>query len=136
MVNIKDAKVQLKATGGSQWREKYPAETDIFKAGHGDVFINGQDIAGFAAVIVGSEPTYQKIAGTWQQPVEDNIPDASFLYQEDFEAMCQTSRYSSFPFFFSNLTQVIKATTKRFDADNRKAVKIVDPYNQIEVYGT
>jgi len=68
--------------------------------------------------------------------VEDNIPDASFLYQEDFEAMCQTSRYSSFPFFFSNLTQVIKATTKRFDADNRKAVKIVDPYNQIEVYGT
>ncbi|MEE6762371.1 hypothetical protein RAO24_08030 [Limosilactobacillus pontis] len=51
--------------------------------------------------------------GPWRQVVEDNIPDASFLYQEDLNTMGQISRYSSFPFFFSNLTQANKATMKR-----------------------
>lgn len=50
--------------------------------------------------------------------------------------MSQISRYSSFPFFFSNLTQATEDTMKRFDADNRKAVKIDDPHNRMEVYGT
>lgn len=87
------------------------------------------DLAGLSFLVV------QDI-GPWRQLVEDNIPDASFLYQEDLNAMSQISRYSSFPFFFSNLTQVNKATMKRFDGDSRKAVRIVDPHNRMEVYGT
>lgn len=74
--------------------------------------------------------------GPWRQVVEENIPDANFLYQEDLDAMSQISRYSNFPFFFSNLTQANKTTMRRFDGDNRKAIKIVDPHNQMEVYGT
>lgn len=87
------------------------------------------DLAGLSFLVV------QDI-GPWRQLVEDNIPDASFLYQEDLNAMSQISRYSSFPFFFSNLTQVNKPTMRRFDSDNRKAVRIVDPHNRMEVYGT
>lgn len=87
------------------------------------------DLAGLSFLVV------QDI-GPWRQIVEENIPDANFLYQEDLDAMSQISRYSSFPFFFSNLTQVNKATMKRFDSDNRKAVKIVDPHNRMEIYGT
>lgn len=74
--------------------------------------------------------------GPWRQVIEKYIPDANFLYQEDLNAMSQISRYSSFPFFFSNLTQATEDTMKRFDADNRKAVKIDDPHNRMEVYGT
>ncbi|MBB1078481.1 LysR family transcriptional regulator [Limosilactobacillus sp. STM2_1] len=74
--------------------------------------------------------------GPWQKVVEDNIPHASFFYQEDLKALSQISRYSSFPFFFSNLTEATSATTSRFDNDNRNTVKINDPNNQIEFYGS
>lgn len=66
---IHDAKDQLKATGSSQWQGTYPAQSDIaedIKQGYGFVFVNGKDIAGYAAVIVGDEPTYQKIDGAWE----------------------------------------------------------------------
>ena len=74
---IQDAKSQLKAAGSSQWQGTYPAEDDIatdIKEEHGFVFINGQEIAGYAAVIVGAEPTYQKIDGAWQN---DQAPYAT-----------------------------------------------------------
>lgn len=87
------------------------------------------DLAGLSFLVV------QDI-GPWRQVVEDNIPDASFLYQEYLNAMGQISRYSSFPFFFSNLTQVNGVTMKRFASDKRKAIKINDPHNQMVIYGT
>lgn len=74
--------------------------------------------------------------GPWQQLVEERIPDASYLYQKDLNAMSQISRYSNFPFFFSNLTQSNQATRERFSGENRQAVKISDPNNQMEIYGT
>lgn len=74
--------------------------------------------------------------GPWRKVVEDNIPHASFLYQEDLKALSQISRYSSFPFFFSNLTEATSATSSRFDNDNRNTVKINDPNNRIEFYGS
>ena len=87
------------------------------------------DLAGLSFLVV------QDI-GPWWQLVEDNIPDANFLYQEDLNAMSQISRYSSFPFFFSNLTQSNQATEQRFASDNRQAIKIADPHNRMEIYGT
>lgn len=65
---INEAKAQLRAAGSSQWQSGYPAEQDItadIQAQQGYVFINGKDVAGYAAVIVGAEPTYQKIDGKW-----------------------------------------------------------------------
>ncbi|KRL48606.1 transcriptional regulator, LysR family [Levilactobacillus spicheri DSM 15429] len=74
--------------------------------------------------------------GPWKKIVEDNIPDAAFLYQADLGAMSQISRYSNFPFFFSNLTQATSATAARFDNDTRNRVPIEDLHNQLEFYGT
>lgn len=74
--------------------------------------------------------------GPWKKIVEDNIPDAAFLYQADLGAMSQISRYSNFPFFFSNLTQATAATAARFDNDTRNMVPIDDPHNKLEFYGT
>lgn len=87
------------------------------------------DLAGLSFLVV------QDI-GPWRKVVEDNIPDATFLYQEDLKAMSQISRYSNFPFFFSNLTQVTSATESRFGSDNRNAIEINDPHNHLEIYGT
>ncbi|MDD6431763.1 MAG: LysR family transcriptional regulator [Lactobacillaceae bacterium] len=87
------------------------------------------DLAGMSFLVV------QDI-GPWRKVVEDNIPDATFLYQEDLKAMSQISQYSNFPFFFTNLTQATPATESRFGSDNRNAVAIDDPHNHFEVYGT
>lgn len=90
--------------------------------------ISFADLAGLSFLVV------QDI-GPWRQIVEAHIPNASFLYQEDLSAMSQISRYSNFPFFFSNLSQVTSTTGKRFENNNRNAVRIDDPHNQIEFYG-
>lgn len=87
------------------------------------------DLAGMSFLVV------QDI-GPWRKVVEQNIPNATFLYQEDLRAMSQISQYSNFPFFFSNLTQATTATESRFDRDNRNAVAIDDPNNHLEIYGT
>lgn len=87
------------------------------------------DLAGMSFLVV------QDI-GPWKKIIEDTIPHASFLYQEDLDAMSQVSRYSSFPFFFSNLTRKSTTTINRFDNDSRNAIKIADPQNKIDFYGT
>ncbi|GEO69254.1 LysR family transcriptional regulator [Levilactobacillus acidifarinae] len=86
------------------------------------------DLTGMSFLVV-------QAIGPWKKIVEDNIPDASFLYQADLSAMSQISRYSNFPFFFSNLTQATKATATRFDNDARNMVPIDDPQNKLEFYG-
>lgn len=74
--------------------------------------------------------------GPWRDVVEENIPNSTFLYQENLNAMGQITRYSNFSFFFSNLTQAEEVVATRSPNDNRTPVKIDDPNNQMEVYGT
>lgn len=68
MLIIEEAKEFLRRSGSTQWQNGYPneksIETDI-KNENGYVFIVGNQIAGYAAVIEGVEPTYQKINGSW-----------------------------------------------------------------------
>ncbi len=88
-----------------------------------------KDLAGLSFIVV------QDI-GPWRQVVEDNIPDASFLYQENLSAMSKISEYSNFPFFFSNLSQEAPTTINRFGKGNRNALQIDDPQNKMVFYGT
>lgn len=71
--------------------------------------------------------------GPWRRLTENNIPDAKFLYQEDIPALEEISKYSKFPVFRSNLTM---ATSIHDEDDERTLVPIVDPKNEIEIYGT
>lgn len=65
---IADAKAFLKASGSTQWQSGYPDQrailTDILSQ-NGYCLIDGQEIVGYAAVIVGPDPNYQKIVGSW-----------------------------------------------------------------------
>lgn len=74
--------------------------------------------------------------GPWRKIVEDNIPQARFLYQEDLTSMSELSQYSNFPFFFSNLTKNSSSTSKRFDNGARKPIKINDSHNKLKIFGT
>lgn len=69
MMIIAQAKAFLKKAGSSQWQDGYPDRQDILndiRQHYGYVFVAGNDIAAYAAVIVGMEPTYQEIAGQWR----------------------------------------------------------------------
>lgn len=42
--------------------------------------------------------------GTWKQIIQDNIPDAKFLYQEEADSFTEITQYSSFPYFSTNIS--------------------------------
>lgn len=42
--------------------------------------------------------------GVRKQVVQDQIPDAKFLYQTDYDALRELTRYTNFPFFTTNIT--------------------------------
>lgn len=91
--------------------------------------VSFDDLKGMSFIVVDN-------IGPWRQITENNIPNANFIYQDDLKAMSQISRYSDFPFFYSNLTQSSKSTFTRFANHNRRQLKLVDPRNRLEIYGS
>lgn len=74
--------------------------------------------------------------GPWRTLIEQRIPGARFLYQQDLSSLEQISRYSAFPFFYSNLTRSSPGVDERFVAHTRTPVAIDDPANRIDCYAT
>lgn len=74
--------------------------------------------------------------GPWEKIIEEQIPAAKFLYQQDLSSMRELSQYSNFPFFYSNLTEKTPATFERFSNGNHTKLPIIDKNNKIEFYGT
>lgn len=70
--------------------------------------------------------------GPWRKILEDNIPNAKFLYQENAAALNELSRHSNFPYFVSNLSQQIHNDP----SDSRVLVPIIDDANKLEIFGS
>lgn len=87
------------------------------------------DLAGLSFAVVHD-------IGPWKGLVEAHIPNAQFLYQQDLAALEQISRYSTFPFFYSNLTRRLRLTDERFMTHTRTPIAIDDPANRIDFYAT
>lgn len=74
MLIVEEAKDFLKRSGSTQWQNGYPNKNSIeedIKNKNGYVFIAGDQIAGYAAVIEGIEPTYVKIDGSWKNEQDE-----------------------------------------------------------------
>lgn len=91
--------------------------------------VSFDDLAGLSFVLVHD-------IGPWKELVEARIPNAQFLYQQDLPALEQISRYSTFPFFYSNLTRNLRLTDERFMTRTRTPVAITDSANRIDFYAT
>jgi DNA-binding transcriptional LysR family regulator len=63
--------------------------------------------------------------GPWKQIIQDNIPDAKFLYQAQRDAMTEITKYSNFPYFSTNVTDWETDQPKRPDND-RVRIPITD----------
>lgn len=67
--------------------------------------------------------------GPWKKVIEDNIPGARFMYQQDIPSLLILQDSSSFPTFTSNLAQ-----NPTPDQDDRVTIPIDDPANRVDMY--
>lgn len=73
--------------------------------------------------------------GPWREIIQQKIPDAKFLYQEQRAAFTELTQYSDFPYFSTNLSQFDSFFTKQDQAnDNRVRRPISDASAQMTVY--
>ncbi|KRM13190.1 LysR family transcriptional regulator [Paucilactobacillus suebicus DSM 5007 = KCTC 3549] len=56
-----------------------------------------KELRGLSFVVLGD-------IGPWRQVIQDEIPDATFMYQARQNAMKQLTTYSNFPYFTTNIT--------------------------------
>lgn len=72
--------------------------------------------------------------GPWRQVIQDNIPGAKFLYQSEMTALQEITRYSNFPYFSTNITEL--STHRQTDDEDRTKVVISDDTAEMEFYAT
>lgn len=58
------------------------------------------DLKGLSFVVINN-------IGPWKNIIQQNIPDAKFLYQDDITALTEITKYSNFPYFSTDITQPI-----------------------------
>lgn len=123
MVIINEAKDFLKQSGSSQWQGTYPNEdtilTDI-KNKNALVLIVDDQVAGYAASVIGIEPTYQKINGEWENTNDDYAT---------FHRLAISSKYRGMHlanFMFSDLISImVNQGIKNFRIDTSRKNQIM-----------
>lgn len=75
--------------------------------------------------------------GPWKDVIQDNIPNAKFLYQAEREALAEITNYSNFPYFTTTITRVLGSLTEgaaNGNGDSQVAIPISDPQAKMDFY--
>ncbi|MDV7694822.1 LysR family transcriptional regulator [Pediococcus parvulus] len=73
--------------------------------------------------------------GPWRDIIQNEIPGAKFLYQDQREAFSEITKYSDFPYFSSSLSKSDPSFTEQFkEDDNRVRIPLGDKDAQMKVY--
>ena len=86
-----------------------------------------KEMAGFSFVVL-------RDIGIWQKIIEDNIPDAKFIYQDEVENFNEIRRYSSLPYFTTNISH-IRRQNEKFP-NRRIELNITDDTAKVDFYLT
>lgn len=70
--------------------------------------------------------------GPWKEIIQNNIPDAKFLYQAEWDALREITNYSNFPFFTTNVTRY----EPHSDSNDRIAIPITDSAARMPFYAS
>lgn len=73
--------------------------------------------------------------GPWKDLIQSEIPDAKFLYQEQWDSLAEISKYSNFPYFSTNITRKSPGYQRSADED-RKTLPITDESASMPFYLT
>jgi hypothetical protein len=71
----------------------------------------------------------------WKDIIQDNIPNAKFLYQEQTEAFKEITKYSNFPYFSTNLSQLEPQNHPTLN-DDRVQIPITDSAAKMDFYAS
>lgn len=75
-----------------------------------------KELAGLSFVVLNE-------IGPWKQVIQDNIPNAKFLYQAEYDSMRELTKYTNFPFFTTNITNNDNVT---YDTSDSVRIPITD----------
>ncbi|HJA46573.1 MAG TPA: LysR family transcriptional regulator [Candidatus Limosilactobacillus excrementigallinarum] len=78
--------------------------------------ITFKELAGLSFVVLNE-------IGPWKQVIQDNIPNAKFLYQAEYDSMRELTKYTNFPFFTTNITNNDNVT---YDTSDSVRIPITD----------
>lgn len=79
--------------------------------------VSFKDLAGLSFVVLND-------IGPWKEIIQKHIPNAKFLYQEEWAALTEITKYSNFPFFSTNITTV--NPRQHTSNDDRVRIPITD----------
>lgn len=88
----------LQKSGSSQWQSGYPNQATIqqdLQNKNAYVLIADRKVAGYAAVIVGPDPHYQKIAGSWENTTDPYATIHRLALSQDYRGQHLASRFLS-----------------------------------------
>lgn len=120
---LNDAISFLKESGSSQWQSGYPnretVEEDIEKQVAWVLTVDNE-VAGYAAVVIGREPTYADIEGKWENNVDTYATIHRIAVSSKFRGMHLSQ------FFLSNIISLTYAQgIHNFRIDTSRKNKIV-----------
>ena len=73
--------------------------------------------------------------GPWKDIIQQEIPETKFLYQDQEDTFSEISKYSDFPFFSSNLSQLNPNFKLRDQPNNNRIpIPISDDNAKMEIY--
>lgn len=72
--------------------------------------------------------------GIWKEIIQNNIPDAKFLYQEQYDAFQEITQYSNFPYFSTNISP--KSNHIPSKDDDRVRIPISDDDSTMNFYAS
>ncbi|MGM9891864.1 LysR family transcriptional regulator [Limosilactobacillus sp.] len=72
--------------------------------------------------------------GPWRTIVQRQIPEAKFLYQTDYAALRELTKYTNFPFFTTNITDQHQVET--YETNDRVTLPITDPAATMTFYAS
>lgn len=84
-----------------------------------------KELAGLSFVVLNE-------IGPWKQIIQSNIPNAKFLYQTEYDALSELTKYTNFPFFTTNITQPDNV----YDTTDTVALPITDSSATMTFYVT
>ena len=79
--------------------------------------VSVKDLAGLSFVVLND-------IGPWKEIIQKYIPNAKFLYQEEWTALTEITKYSNFPYFSTNITTA--NPRQRTSKDDRVRLPITD----------
>lgn len=104
--------------------EQLAVNLDQFMLQANQTTITFQELRGLNFIVLAN-------IGPWRTTIQQNIPEAHFLYQQERAAMATLTQYSNFPYFTTNLSALDSTITPQAD---QICLPIRDASAQMTIY--